>query len=119
MKRSGIKSLPLLAAGTILLLAQMPDWKYFRDREGNIYFIDQAGKIRITNVRKYLHKPVSARGIDYYLEYGAELINEHRPIEGLSVLKSICALKSDNNRIYQAQVKATQLIMKLKKNNSR
>ncbi len=100
-----------------LLLGQMPDWKFFRDREGNTYFFDQAGKIRITTMQKYRYRPVSSRGIDYYLEYGAELINEHYPIEGLSVLKSICALKNDNNRIYQAQVKAAELIMKLKKNN--
>ena len=98
-------------------MAQMPDWKYFRDREGNTYFFDQAGKIRITSMKKFRYRPVSSRGIDYHLEYGTELINEHHPIEGLSVLKSICALKNDNNRIYQAQVKATELIMKLKKRN--
>ncbi len=107
----------LILAASVILLSQMPDWKYFRDREGNTYFIDQAGKIRITNVKGYRYKPVSSRGIDYYLHYGAELINEHRPTEGLSVLKSICALKNDNNRIYQAQVKAAELIMNLRKRN--
>ncbi|MBP7738061.1 MAG: hypothetical protein KA369_18940 [Spirochaetes bacterium] len=98
-------------------MGQMPDWKYFRDREGNTYFIDQAGKIRLTTVKKYRYKAVSPRGIDYYLEYGAELIKEHRPIEGLSVLKSICALPNDNNRIYRAQVKAAELVMALRKRN--
>jgi len=106
----------LLTAETILL-AQMPDWKFFRDREGNSYFIDRGGKIRITSMKKYRYRPVSARAIDYYLEYGTELIKEHRPVEALSVLKSIRALKSDNQRIYQAQVKATELIMKMSKNN--
>jgi hypothetical protein len=99
------------------LLAQMPDWKYFRDREGNTYFIDQAGKIRITDVREYGYRPVSSRGIDYYLNYGTTLIQDHRLAEGLSVLKSICALPVDNNRIYQAQVKAMELINTLKRRN--
>lgn len=98
-------------------MGQMPDWKFFRDREGNTYFIDQAGKIRLTAVKQYRYKAVSPRGIDYYLEYGAELIREHRPVEGLSVLKSIRALPNDNNRIYRAQVKAAELILGLKKRN--
>lgn len=108
---------PTLLTSLVLLIAQMPDWKFFRDREGNTYFFDQGGAIHITSMKKYRYRPVSARGIDYYLEYGRELINEHHPIEGLSVLKSICALKNNNNRIYQAQVKATELIIKMKKNN--
>ena len=99
------------------LLAQMPDWKYFRDREGNTYFIDQAGKIRITDVRGYRYRPVSSRGIDFYLNYGTTLIQDHRLAEGLSVLKSICALPVDNNRTYQAQVKAMELINTLKRRN--
>lgn len=100
-----------------LLPAQMPDWKYFRDREGNTYFIDQAGKIRITDVKEYRYRPVSSRGIDYYLNYGTTLIQDHRLEEGLSVLKSICALPVDNNRIYQAQVKSMELINALKRRN--
>jgi hypothetical protein len=99
------------------LMAQMPDWKYFRDREGNAYFIDQAGKIRITDVKEYRYRPVSSRGIDYYLNYGTTLIQDHRLDEGLSVLKSICALPVDNNRTYQAQVKAMELINTLKRKN--
>ncbi len=99
------------------LQAQMPDWKYFRDREGNTYFIDQAGKIHITDVREYRYRPVTPRGIDYYLNYGTTLIKDHRLAEGLSVLKSICALPVDNNRTYQAQVKAMELVNMLKKRN--
>lgn len=107
----------ILLAFSLFLMGQMPDWKYFRDREGNTYFIDQAGKIRLTSVKKYRYKAVSPRGIDYYLAYGTELIREHRPVEGLSVLKSIRALPNDNNRVYRAQVKAAELIMELKKRN--
>jgi hypothetical protein len=107
----------ILLASCTVFVAQMPDWKFFRDREGNTYFFDQGGKIHITSMKQYRYRPVSARGIDYYLEYGTELIKEHHPVEALSVLKSICALKNDNNRIYQAQVKAAELIMKMRKNN--
>ena len=99
----------------ILVHAQMPEWKYYKDKEGNTYFIDQAGKIRITRVEKYRYRPVSAAGIDYYLNYGITLIGDHRLIEGLSVLKSILALPADNNRIYNAQAKVTEVIKSLKK----
>lgn len=115
LPKTSILLFPLMCALT--LLAQMPDWKYFRDREGNTYFIDQAGKIRITDVREYRYRPVSSRGIDYYLNYGTTLIQDHRLPEGLSVLKSICALPVDNNRTYQAQVKAMKLINTLKRRN--
>lgn len=107
----------MLFASSAFLVAQMPDWKFFRDREGNTYFFDQGGKIRITSMKKYRYRPVSSRGIDYHLEYGTELLKEHHPVEALSVFKSICALRNDNNRIYQAQVKAAELIMKMRKNN--
>jgi hypothetical protein len=107
----------LLFLASLLLLSQMPDWKFFRDRQGNAYYIDQAGKIRITNMAEYNYRAVSPRGIDYYLNYGTTLIQDHRVPEGLSVLKSIRALPDDNARIVQAQVRATELINSLKKRN--
>ena len=105
----------IAAAASFFLMFQMPDWKFFKDREGNAYFIDQAGKIRVTDAVPYRYRPVSARGIDYYLHYGITLIDEHRIEEGLSVLKSILALPVDNNRVYKAQVKASERINYLKK----
>lgn len=99
------------------LFAQMPDWKYFRDRQGNAYFFDQAGKIHITDAVEYRYRPVSPSGIDYFLEYATTLINEHRPAEGISVLKSICALPAGNNRIVRAQKRAAELLNALKKRN--
>lgn len=117
MQRLAVIYRVILFAGSLALISQMPDWKYFRDREGNTYFIDQAGKIRIISTPEYRYRPVSARGIDYYLNYGSSLIKEHRPVEALSVLKSIRALPADNNRIYRAQVKATELMETMKKRN--
>lgn len=99
----------------IFCMYQMPDWKFFKDREGHVYFIDQAGKIRITETVAHRYRPVTARGIDYFLEYGMTLINEHRMPEGLTVFKSILALPADSNRIYTAQVKASDMINFLKK----
>ena len=104
----------LLLAGSMILQAQMPEWKFFKDREGNTYYIDQAGKIRITEVRaRYM--PVSAKAIDYCLHNGITLINDHKLPEGLTVLKSILAMPADNNRIYSAQVKASEMINFLKR----
>lgn len=117
MKISGNIVRVLLLFVLPALLGQMPDWKYFKDRQGNTYFLDRAGKIRITNLKRYGYRPVSASGIDYYIEYATSLIQEHRPLEGISVLKSICALPSDNNRVLQAQVRATEILNTLKKKN--
>ena len=98
-----------------ILLAQMPDWKYFRDREGNRYYFDQGGKIRITGKISYRYKPVTPLGIDYYLNYGLELIKEDHLAEGLTILKSILSMRVKNNRIFSAQAKAADTINKLKK----
>lgn len=118
MQVSGKRFLPVsLFLVSLLLLSQMPDWKFFRDRQGNTYYIDQAGKIRITSVAEYDYRAVSPRGIDYYLNYGTTLIQDRRILEGLTVLKSIRALPADNARIEQAQVRATELINTLKRRN--
>ncbi len=118
MRGQGRRLIPvLLLFSTLALIAQMPDWKFFSDREGNTYFIDQGGKIRITDTTKLPYRAVSPRGIDYYLNYGITLIDEHRVHEGLTVLKSIRSLPADNGRIVQAQVKATEVINKLKRRN--
>ncbi|HOD13534.1 MAG TPA: hypothetical protein PK307_11455 [Spirochaetota bacterium] len=114
----GRRLLPVMVVlASIALTAQMPDWKFFRDREGNTYFIDQGGKIRITDTPERPYRAVSPRGIDYYLNFGITLINDHRVHEGLTVLKSIRALPADNGRIVQAQVKATEVLNSLKRRN--
>jgi hypothetical protein len=118
LRRSAARNLSWIAIllfGSFLIQSQMPDWKFFKDREGHTYFIDRAGKITIADVEKYRYKPVSAGAIDYYLHYGITLVNDHRLIEGLSVLKSILALPADSNRIYTAQVQASETIHSLKK----
>jgi hypothetical protein len=110
----------IIFLSVLLLIAsavhsQLPEWKYFRDREGNSYYLDRAGKIRIANTPGFRYRPVSALGIDYYLEYGITLIKEHRIIEGLSLLKSILALPVESNRVYTAQAKASEAVNSLKK----
>ncbi len=110
-----IAILALLLFDASIIHPQMPDWKYFRDREGNSYFLDRTGRIQLAKTPDYRYKPVSAAGIDYYLEYGSALIREHRLIEGLSLLKSILALTADSSRIYNAQAKAAEMVNLLKK----
>ncbi len=109
---SYIQGAALLAACGILL-SQMPDWKYFRDREGNVYYIDGAGKIRITGSYEETFRPVSEKAIDYYLNQGIELVNRHRIVDGLRILKSIVSLKSENNRVNKAREKAVAEINRL------
>jgi len=118
MPRTGKRLVPVsIVCASLILMSQMPDWKFFRDRQGNTYYIDQGGKIRITETVAYDYRAVSPRAIDYFLNYGITLIQEHRIHEGLSVLKSIRALPAGNARVEKAQVRATEIINGLKKRN--
>lgn len=93
----------------------MPDWKFFRDREGNGYYYDRAMKIRITDEKPFDYTPAAQTGIDYYLHKGIELVKEGKYTEGLFYLKSIKALPSDNLRVKNSAVDASKWINALYK----
>ena len=105
------------AFAALMISGQMPEWKFFRDREGNTYYLDRAGSIRVIDADRRHDLIASVRGIDYYLNCGETLIKDHHPGRGLAVLKAILALEADNQRIKDAQVKARQLVDFLKKNH--
>ncbi len=107
-------SLPLFSS-SIFLSAQMPDWKFFRDREGNGYYYDKANKIRITDENPFLYTPVSIRGIDYFLYKGIELIKDGKYTEGLYYLKSIKTLPMENLRVENNAKDASKWINHLQK----
>jgi len=91
-------------------VSQMPDWNFFKDREGNKYYYDRAFKIRVTDTSEKDYTPVTSTGIDFFLHKGIELINEKKYPEGLFYLKSIRALKSENSRVRKARVDAAKWI---------
>jgi len=93
----------------------MPDWTYFKDREGNTYFFDNIGHIRTNGIPPKNYMTVSIRGIDFYLNQGLSLLRGRHRVEGLIILKSIQAMPLKNNLIYEAQKKATQCINLIKK----
>jgi hypothetical protein len=93
----------------------MPDWRFFRDREGNRYYLDRAGKIRTLGEPEFIYRAVSAEGIDYYLNQGRELVLRHYQLQGLTILKSILSLPVTNNRIRDAQEKASREINRMQK----
>ncbi len=101
----------------VFLLSQMPDWKFFIDREGNKYFLDSAGKIYITQLPASNRKIVSADGIDYYINLAEEILSRKKIVDSLLLFKSILALPENNNRIYSARVRAAKNIDNLKKKN--
>jgi hypothetical protein len=102
---------------SVLLLSQMPDWKFFQDREGNKYFLDSSGKIFITAIPESTRKTVSADGIDYYINFAEEILSRKKIVDSLLIFKSILALPENNNRLYNARVRAAKNINSLKKNN--
>ncbi len=88
--------------------AQMPDWKFFRDRDGNSYYYDRTFKIRITDTPEPDYIPVTTSGIDFYFHTGIELINSGKYPEGLFYLKSIRTLGDTNNRVRNVQIDAAK-----------
>ncbi len=104
-----------LFISSVELDGQMPDWKYFRDREGNSYYYDRAFKIRITDTAGVDYIPVTSRGIDFYFHTGVELIKEGKYPEGLFYLKSIRALGDDNSRIRKVKIDAAKWMNYLEK----
>ena len=86
-------------SSSLFLPAQMPDWKFFKDRDGNGYYYDKTFKIRITDDNPFSYTPATMQGVDYYFNKGVELIKEGKYAEGLFFLKSIKALPMDNLRV--------------------
>ncbi len=105
----------LLLFSSIYLFAQMADWKFFRDREGNVYYYDRALKIRITDEKFFDFTPASINGTDYYLHKGIEIIKSGKYAEGLFYLKSLKTLPMNNLRVRNNAKEASKWINYLQK----
>ncbi len=101
----------LVCAGS--LFGQMPDWSFFRDREGNSYYYTSSGRIIVTGKVEKKRFVVSAEGIDYYLALARRLAGEGRPGDALAICHGILALKDSNMRIRDAAAGASQLMREL------
>jgi hypothetical protein len=96
------------------LLAQMPDWSFFRDREGNTYYYTSSGRIVITGQVEQKRFVVSAEGIDYYLSLARRLAGEGRPADALAICRGILALEETDMRIRDAAAEASRLVRQLR-----
>ncbi len=97
------------------LFSQMPDWTFFKDREGNEYYYDGAFKIRITDEPDFNYPPISERGIDFYYNSGLEYMGRGEVVKSLYFFKSILALKQQNNRLRKIQINTADQIKSLEK----
>lgn len=91
----------------------MPDWRFFKDGDGNSYYIDNAGKIVTSGEPGTIYR-ISVRGLDYYTAQADELILRHHAIDGLLILKTILAMPPVDQRIVDAQNKAAASLNSLK-----
>ena len=91
----------------------MPDWRFFKDGDGNSYYIDNAGKIVAPGEAGATYR-ISVRGLDYYIAQAEELILRHNAVEGLLILKTILAMPPADQRIVNAQSKAAANLNSLK-----
>jgi hypothetical protein len=92
----------------------MPDWRFFRDGDGNRYYVDGIGRIRTAGDPEFIYKTVTVRGLEYYSSQAEELIRRHHPLEGLLILKTILAMHPDDQRIVEAQTRASKSLNLLK-----
>ena len=108
--------LPLALVFTLRIefSGQMPDWQFFKDRDGNSYFMDRAGKIYTSGEPLTVFKPPSVAEAEFFVHYARDLImNRHRK-EGLTVLKSILAMPVRNKRVRDAQILSAKKINEMK-----
>jgi hypothetical protein len=97
------------------LPAQMPDWLFFRDGDGNSYYYDKNGKIWTSGKPEFKYKTITISGMDYYIRQSEELLKSHFPVEGLLLIKSILAMPPSDQRIIDAQSRASSLLNKMKR----
>ena len=102
MKRLVTATGMILFMGMLSLHGQMAEWYFFRDREGNRYFYDRAGKIHTTEGATENIPTISAQGLDYYLARARELREEKQYRQSLNILKAILAIPNENEDIDQA-----------------
>ncbi len=95
---------------TLTAYAQMPDWSFFRDRDGNGYYYDRAFRIRITDEKPFDYVPVSSANADYSLHKGIEFIKAGRYPEGMFYLKSLKTLPQDDLRVEKNSREAAKWI---------
>ena len=105
----------ILLSITLPTSAQMPDWQPFRDREGNIFYCDRAGKIFITDNPVYPARTVSSDGVEYYYHLGSECLRSGNYTDGLRILKAVCCLTQSDERIRDFSKKAAGDISGLKR----
>ncbi|PKL36164.1 MAG: hypothetical protein CVV44_18270 [Spirochaetae bacterium HGW-Spirochaetae-1] len=97
------------------LPAQMPDWSFFRDGDGNVYYFDKNGKIWTSGKPEFQYKTITVSGMDYYIRQTEELFKSHYPVEGLILIKTILAMPRSDQRIIDSQSRASSLLNTMKR----
>lgn len=95
--------------------AVMPEWAFFRDRDGNRYYFDRQGGIHVPASPGKSSTPVNPGSIDYHINHGIELIRSGHRIEGLTVLRSIIAMPDSDERVLRARKRAVKALARLEK----
>jgi hypothetical protein len=94
----------------------MPDWKYFRDRAGNVYYIDRTGKFHAPHKPTRAFPVITPEEVEYYIAHARELMPYH-PVQGLAIVKSILSLPEDNSILVSARREASAQINRCIKRN--
>ena len=87
------------------VFAQMPDWKYFSDIEGNGYFFDELGLPRVILNDEDLENLiiVSLPAIEYYMAKAEEHVRQANYVQALTIINSILAMPNIDSRIINSK----------------
>ena len=112
----------LLFVFVLPVFAQMPNWKYFCDIEGNVYYFDDAGRPKVVLNNETLNKNfdenfiiVSLAGMEYYMAKAEEYFLDLNYVPALTIIKSVLSMPDNDSRIVNAKKECIKLAEKIKK----
>jgi hypothetical protein len=100
----------LLLFSAQFLSAQMPGWRTVKDRDGNVFFLDQNLKIHIAADPATFYRIISRNSLEYSFSEAQELLRLHRKSEALYIYKSLRYLSSLDSSLSISGGKATAKI---------
>lgn len=93
-----------------LLLAQMPGWITYRDRDGNVFYLDANGKMWVEGDPVLPYHRVSAGGMEFYLNQADALLKRQHKLDAIRLWKSLRYLADRDIAAHAAGAKASERI---------
>jgi len=93
-----------------ILIGQMPEWAFFKDLDGNRYYLNKNNKIMMSGTRIKNDPIVTYDGAEFYLFQGSQFLKGRQKVKGLKILKSLLHLEVKDYSLVSIQKRAGQII---------